>query len=77
MAARAQTAQVDDNQIDDLFDYDIDTGVPDLDVSLNVPGQKNTSTKKVDLGVDEEVRITKKVKRPTVKLDAERWGHHL
>ena len=73
MASRAQAAQADDNQFDDLFDYDIDTEIPDLDVSLDVPGQKNTSTRKVDLGVDEEVKITK-VKRPTVKLDAERYG---
>ncbi|KAF8427799.1 replication fork protection component Swi3-domain-containing protein [Tirmania nivea] len=71
MASRAQTAQADDNQFDDLFDYDIDTEIPDLDVSLDAPGQKNTSTRKVDLGVDEEVKITK-VKRPTVRLDADR-----
>jgi len=72
MASRAQAAQADDNQFDDLFDYDIDTEIPDLDVNLDVPGQKNTSTRKVDLGVDEEVKITK-VKRPTVKLDADRY----
>ncbi|RPB23493.1 Swi3-domain-containing protein [Terfezia boudieri ATCC MYA-4762] len=71
MASRAQTAQADDNQFDDLFDYDVDTGIPDLDVTLDAPGRKNTSTKKVDLGVDEEVKITR-VKRPTVKLDADR-----
>ncbi|KAF8453621.1 replication fork protection component Swi3-domain-containing protein [Terfezia claveryi] len=71
MASRAQTAQADDNQFDDLFDYDIDTGLPDLDVSLDAPGRKPTSTRKVDLGVDEEVKITR-VKRPTVKLDADR-----
>lgn len=74
MASRAQTAQTDDNHFDDLFDYDVDTEIPDLDVSLDVPGQKKNTGKKVNLGVDEELKITR-VKRPTVKLDAERYGY--
>ena len=78
MASKAQSAaQNDDGQLDDLFDYDIDTEIPDADAFLKGAGQGNgkpssTTTRKVNLGVDEEIKIAR-VKRPTVKLDAERY----
>lgn len=74
----AQAAASDDNQLDDLFDYNVDTEIPDLiiDLSPNLGVENSSSSRKVNLGIDEEVKI-KRVKRPAVKLDAERyafWG---
>ena len=75
----AQAAANDDNQFDDLFDYDVDTEIPDLNVDLNPPkrgAEKSSSSHKVDLGIDEEVKI-KRVRRPVVKLDVERYAFFL
>lgn len=75
----AQAAASDDNRFDDLFDYDVDTEIPDLNVDLNPSkrgAEKSSSSRKVDLGIDEEVKI-KRVRRPVVKLDAERYAFFL
>lgn len=73
MAARPSVTETHgSDQFDDLFDYGVDTEIPDLDVNLDVPAQKNNPSKRVNLGVDEEIKIAKQ-KRPTVRLDAERY----
>ncbi|KAF8473144.1 replication fork protection component Swi3-domain-containing protein [Kalaharituber pfeilii] len=69
MASREQARQGDHDDFDDLFDYDIDEI---LNANPNGQGQTGDNvSKKVNLGVDEEIKITR-AKRPTVKLDAER-----
>ena len=72
----AQNAAGD--QLDDLFDYDVDTELPDLNIDLDPPtskrgAEKGSSSRKVNLGIDEEVKI-RRVRPPAVKLDAERYA---
>ena len=76
LSTMAQATAGNDNQLDDLFDYDVDTEIPDLNIDLNPlkrRPEKSSSSRKIDLGIDEEIKI-KRVRRPPVKLDAERYA---
>ncbi|KAL8812284.1 MAG: hypothetical protein Q9200_001135 [Gallowayella weberi] len=64
--------------LDDLFDYhvNLDDVFRDVDVNMDVPGRKQSAqpTPRDDgreLGIDEEVKITKK-RKPVPKLDEDR-----
>ncbi|KAI9798914.1 MAG: hypothetical protein M1825_004927 [Sarcosagium campestre] len=65
------------DELDDMFDYDAGMAemFQDVDTSLNAPaepsGPANRKRPADDLGIDEEVQITKK-KRVNVKLDEEK-----
>jgi replication fork protection complex subunit Csm3/Swi3 len=60
-----------DEDMDDLFDYDIDIGELDITVPDPAPLPEVTPGKKDDiLGLDKDVEIKKK--RVTVKLDEQR-----
>ena len=67
------------DNIDDLFDYDVDMNdvFREIDTNLDAPSKKSPSRKAegkengAGLGIDEEIRITKK-RRPVVKLDESR-----
>ena len=69
MASRAQNRAPPppiEDEFDDLLNYNLDD-LPDT----NRPSPPPPASRKLDLGVDEEIQITKKP-RITVKLDAER-----
>lgn len=68
-------AQEDD--LDDLFDYNVDDAFRDVDTNMDVPARGKTGTgrdekeKGADLGLDEEIKVTKK-RAPVPKLDENR-----
>jgi hypothetical protein len=62
------------DEVDDLFDYDVDFedvdfAIPDPEPLPPLPSE--TQRKGDDLGLDEEVQVNKK--RVTVKLDEQRY----
>lgn len=62
-----------DDDLDDLFDYDIDEAdLQALDISVPAPKSPPPAAKKDDLGLDEEIKV-RKARRPTVKLDEKRY----
>lgn len=69
------------DDLDDLFNYDVDLGdvFGEVDTNMDVPVKKTSSSKagakenSTNLGIDEEIKITKK-RRPVVKLDEERYA---
>jgi replication fork protection complex subunit Csm3/Swi3 len=71
----APTAGGHQDEIDDLFDYDV--SAEDLLRAANeqaerrVGAQKNAQSKPADLGLDEEIKVEKK-RAPVAKLDTER-----
>ncbi|KAA6412821.1 MAG: replication fork protection component swi3 [Lasallia pustulata] len=84
-AAAQQTERPDNaappprDDLDDLFDYDVDLGdvFGDVDTNMDVPVKQTSSPragvkeKSTGLGIDEEIKIAKK-RRPVVKLDEHR-----
>ena len=69
LAAPAGDGYTDD---DDLFDYNAD--IPDIDTTIREPPEpekKRKDGKRVNLGLDEDVKIRKK--RINVKLDEARY----
>jgi replication fork protection complex subunit Csm3/Swi3 len=76
----ATTSNERADEVDDLFDYDVDFGdvdftIPDPEPLPPLPSA--TRRKGDDLGLDEEVQVKKK--RVTVKLDEQRYdtSNHL
>lgn len=69
------------DDLDDLFDYDVDLGdvFREVDTNMDVPVKKTSSSKagakgnSTGLGIDEEIKIIKK-RRPVVKLDEDRYA---
>lgn len=67
------------DDLDDLFDYDVDLGdvFGDVDTNMDAPVKQMSSSKagakenSTGLGIDEEIKIAKK-RRPVVKLDEPR-----
>lgn len=69
------TAAADD--LDDLFDYDVDDVFRDVDTNMGLPPQQKAAGRAdrkehtVGLGIDEEIKVSKK-RAPVPKLDEER-----
>jgi len=68
------------DEIDDLFDYDINDPNDPFSENYNAPGAKETAKETgskgrsgAGLGIDEEVEITRKPRAPRVKLDENRY----
>ena len=67
------------DDLDDLFDYDVDLGdvFGDVDTNMDAPAIQMSSSKagakenNTGLGIDEAIKIAKK-RRPVVKLDESR-----
>ncbi|KAI9681818.1 MAG: chromosome segregation in meiosis- protein [Trizodia sp. TS-e1964] len=63
------------DELDDLFDYDIDANELFREIDTSILSSKNreapSSRPGVELGIDEEVKVARK-KRVTVKLDEEK-----
>ena len=79
--ARAGTADAPPrDELDDLFDYDVDLGdvFGEIDTNMDVPVKQPSSSRAggkengAGLGIDEEIKIAKK-RRPVVKLDETRY----
>ena len=72
------------DDLDDLFDYDVDLGdvFGEVDTNMDVPVKQTSSSragvkeKSTGLGIDEEIKIAKK-RRPVVKLDEHRCAARL
>ena len=86
MASTNATAQsiggvhaADMDELDDLFDYDIDNENDPFSENYKVPGNTEAPKAKPDsrkgganLGIDEEIEVTRKPRAPRVKLDEHR-----
>ena len=72
------------DDLDDLFDYDVDLGdvFGEVDTNMDVPIIKTLSSKagaiesSTGLGIDEEIKVAKP-RRPAVKLDEPRCAELL
>ena len=80
MATIENTIAVPRDDLDDLFDYDVnDVNDPfrEIDTNLNAPIQEDPfrtskiTKKEVDLGIDTEIKVAKK-RAPIPKLDEDR-----
>ena len=70
------------DEFDDLFDYDIDGENDPFSANYKVPGAKEAAKESVNagksganLGIDEEIEVTRKPRAPRVKLDENRYVH--
>jgi replication fork protection complex subunit Csm3/Swi3 len=75
-AATTTSAAPAPDDLDDLFNYDVDDDVfADLQPNMDAPpmAAKNSSLarKAADLGIDEEIQVVKK-RKPIAKLDENR-----
>lgn len=67
------------DELDDLFDYDVDLGgvFGEVDTNMDLPVKQASSSKagakdnSIGLGIDEEIKIAKR-RRPVAKLDKDR-----
>ena len=70
-------APVPEDDLDDLFDYDVRNVFQDVDVNMDVPAREThtirggLSEHGAGLGIDEEVKVRKK-RAPIPKLDENR-----
>lgn len=67
------------DEFDDLSDYDIDGENDPFSANYKVPGAKETAKDSTgggrsgeNLGIDEEIEVTRKPREPRVKLDEHR-----
>ncbi len=63
------------DELDDIFDYDVDAPISNFAAE---PAKETTSSSNkrksgAGLGIDEEVEVAKKARRPRVKLDEDRY----
>lgn len=76
MAPASETVDRD-NDLDSLFNYDIDNNDLFREIDTNIQAPENASAKRKatelggGLGIDEEITITKK-RKPVAKLDEAR-----
>jgi replication fork protection complex subunit Csm3/Swi3 len=69
------------DELDDLFNYDVDDVNDPFNENYVVPGSKekakelaSKSKSGAGLGIDEEIEVTRKARAPRVKLDEDRYG---
>jgi replication fork protection complex subunit Csm3/Swi3 len=69
------------DELDDLFNYDVDDVNDPFSENYVVPGSKErakeaVSKSKADagLGIDKEIEVARKPRAPRVKLDEDRYG---
>ncbi len=62
------------DEFDDIFDYDVDAPISKFapEPAKEKPTSSNKRKSGAGLGIDEEVEVAKKVRRPQVKLDEDR-----
>jgi replication fork protection complex subunit Csm3/Swi3 len=70
------------DELDDLFNYDVDDINDPFSENYIVPGSKETTKEaaakakaNADLGIDQKLEITRQPRAPRVKLDEDRYGH--
>ena len=66
------------DELDDLFNYDVDDINDPFSDNYVVPGAKDRAKEdakkaKDGLGIDQEIEVNKKVRAPRVKLDEDRY----
>lgn len=71
------------DEFDDLFDYDVDGENDPFSENYKVPGAKETARETAsagksgaNLGIDEEIEVTRKPRAPRVKLDEHRYVNY-
>ena len=75
MAPNEQTSAAPADGLDDLYDYGVDGDDVfrpfDANIDVPIPSKPQEDAPKADLGIDEEIKQTKK-RKPVPKLDEER-----
>jgi len=76
-AATTTSAAPPPDDVDDLFNYDVDDDVfadfqPNMDVPPIAAKNPSAAPKVADLGIDEEIQVVKK-RKPIAKLDENRY----